>query len=138
MYKNGIEFPDDTPIAIPFGCDQPESLAETIKRLVRNEVSMLANDAGHETFTDANDFDVDDDGEMVSPYELTQMQEEVPLDYKDEPSKVDPSVPTENGGGKESPPPAPSGSNGKVKNAAPRTPRKQGDLSEDGGDGGVE
>lgn len=71
----GRELPDPTPVAIPSGVGRPESLTDTIRRMVRNEMSQAAEAAGSETFEEANDFDEDDD-DFVSPYELTAMQEE--------------------------------------------------------------
>lgn len=75
--ERGWEVPDPTPVAWPAGVRRPETLTEQIRRLVRLEVSQVAAAQGMETFEEADDFDVDDDdGEFVSPYELTEMQEE--------------------------------------------------------------
>lgn len=71
----GREIPDPTPVSIPSGVGRPESLTDTIRRMVRNELSQAAQAAGSETFEEANDFDEDAD-DFVSPYELTEMQEE--------------------------------------------------------------
>lgn len=75
--ERGWEIPDPTPMAWPAGVRRPETLTEQIRRLVRLEVSQAAAAQGMETFEESDDFDVDDDdGEFVSPYELTEMQEE--------------------------------------------------------------
>lgn len=76
MNKNdGKEYLDPTPVAVPVGFGRPESLQETIRRLVRTEVSRGASQAGFESFEEANDFDVDDD-EFVTSHELRAMENE--------------------------------------------------------------
>lgn len=72
---DGKEVLDPTPVAIPAGMGKPESLVDTIRRLVRNEISHEAQSQGIESFEEANDFDVEDE-DWTSPYELSPMQEE--------------------------------------------------------------
>lgn len=68
--ENGWEIPDPTPLRIPSGFKRPETLAEQVKRLVRNEQFQQAMaDQGNETFEDSEDFDVDDDFDVNTPYE---------------------------------------------------------------------
>lgn len=73
----GREIPDSRPMAMPAGMRVPESLAETMRRLIRVEMSRQAVESGQESFEEADDFDVDD-GEalMATPYELLPVQEE--------------------------------------------------------------
>ncbi|AXH73385.1 MAG: hypothetical protein [Microviridae sp.] len=71
----GHEVLDKTPVAVPVGWSPPPSLQETIKRLIRHELSAKADSIGYETYDEADDFDVDDDPELKSPYELTADQE---------------------------------------------------------------
>lgn len=59
--KMGREIPDPTPLEIPAGMTRPESLIETMRRLIRVEVSQRAEAAGLESFDEAFDFDMDDD-----------------------------------------------------------------------------
>jgi len=73
---DGKEILDPTPVAIPAGFGRPESLHETIRRLVASEISTRAADRGEESFDEANDFDVGDDDLPLTQYELTEMQEE--------------------------------------------------------------
>lgn len=76
----GRELPDPTPVAIPAGCGQPESLQDTIRRMIRVHMSEFAQGQGAETFFEANDFDIDEDGVEGVPtrYETyAEMQEEV-------------------------------------------------------------
>lgn len=67
--KNGHEIPDPQPIAIPAGFKRPETLAEQVQRLVRTQVSQLAQARGAETFEESEDFDVDDELDPHTPYE---------------------------------------------------------------------
>lgn len=68
--ERGREIPDQTRPEIPLGFKRPETLAEKIRRLVRSEhVRQSAEAYGHETFEEADDFDVGDDFEPSSPYE---------------------------------------------------------------------
>lgn len=65
----GHEVPDPNPMALPSGFKRPESLAEQVQRLVRGEVSRRAQEAGHESFEEAEDFDVGEDDDLHTPYE---------------------------------------------------------------------
>lgn len=67
---------DDTPIEIPVAIG-PETWEDRFRRAIRAEIYQ-AQQQGFETFEDADDFDVPDDDEFVSPYQLTEMQEEAP------------------------------------------------------------
>ncbi len=69
--KHGRELPDNTPIALPLGFKIPETLAEQIQRLIRNQVSVAASEGGAETFAESDDFDIDEDEDPQSPYEMT-------------------------------------------------------------------
>lgn len=74
----GREIPDPTPVSLPAGFQRPEPLAETIRRLVRNEVSRQAVDSGMESFEESLDFDIDDEELPESPSEArATMQEEL-------------------------------------------------------------
>lgn len=72
------EIPDPTPVELPTGYNKPETLQQMIQRYVR-AASVAASDQGFETEEEADDFEVlDDKGEFHSPYQLTDMQEEMP------------------------------------------------------------
>lgn len=71
------EIPDKKPIALPLGYRAPEPLANMIARLIRVE-SLKAEAEGMESFEESDDFDIEDDDQLVSPYQMTQMQEEHP------------------------------------------------------------
>lgn len=73
--ENGHEVLDPTPVAIPVGFRRPPSLQEMIRQYVRRELSQQAAAEGHETFEEADDFDVGDDYDPRSPWELDFDQE---------------------------------------------------------------
>lgn len=72
----GREIPDKSVVEVPLKFSRPLSIQEEIKRFVRTEMSRQAQEGGMETFEEAEDFDVDEDEDFRSPYELTMMQEE--------------------------------------------------------------
>lgn len=78
--KNGFyELLDPTPMAIPVGYKQPETLADQIRRMVRSErLAQEVEAAGFETWEEADDFDVDDDFDPTSPYEQN-FDQDIPL-----------------------------------------------------------
>lgn len=69
---------DSTPIEVPLGALQP-SFEDEIRSYIRNELSQQLEKAGLPTFEEEDDFDVPEDDEWHSPYELKEMQEELPL-----------------------------------------------------------
>lgn len=74
----GRELPDPVPMAIPAGMRRPESLIETMRRLIRTEFSKDVGAIGYETFEEANDFDVEDDDAEVRESVYERMQDETP------------------------------------------------------------
>lgn len=70
---------DATPVEWPLHLKRPPTLAEEIQRLVKMEVSRVAEEAGLESFEEADDFDLDDeDGVPTSPHELNDLQADMP------------------------------------------------------------
>lgn len=66
-------------MARPLHIPVAESLAQKIQRMVRFELSQSAAEQGHETFEEADDFDVGEDAdELRSPYELSDSNFEEP------------------------------------------------------------
>lgn len=80
LNSKGQEVVDKRPVAIPANCKKPESLADKVRRLVKHEASVLAESRGGETFEEADDFDVGDDFDPTTPYEMDFDQEEAKLD----------------------------------------------------------
>lgn len=76
--KKGREVPDPRPVEWPANLKRPLTLQEEIQRFVRVEMSQRAAEHGMESFEEADDFDVGDEDEWQSPYEMTEMQEETP------------------------------------------------------------
>jgi len=72
LNEKGHEVLDSTPIARTVGFERPPSMQELIQRYVRTELSRQAAQAGAETFEEADDFDVDDDIELKSRYEVDE------------------------------------------------------------------
>lgn len=67
----GQEVPDPTPVEMPAGFKHPESLESQIRRLVRGAMSDASEQAGFESFDDADDFEIeDDDIDPATPYEM--------------------------------------------------------------------
>lgn len=89
-YKNnsGKETISDVPKAAPLKMRRPANHWDDIRALIRQEMSEAASNQGMESFEDADDFDVGDDFDPTSPYELNfdpdftdqsnVMKEEVP------------------------------------------------------------
>lgn len=66
----GHEVPDPTVVEPPLGYVPQPDLMEQMRRMVRNELSRLAEDSEAESFEEADDFDIDDDPvDYSSPYE---------------------------------------------------------------------
>lgn len=65
----GVEILDTTPVSLPTGFRKPETLQEQVARLVRNQVSREAEEAGYESFDEADDFDVEDEFDPSTPFE---------------------------------------------------------------------
>lgn len=64
-----MERPDPTPIAKPVGFNRPPSIREQIQSALRAHLEAARSDQA-ETLEEADDFDVDDDPELKSPYEV--------------------------------------------------------------------
>jgi hypothetical protein len=72
--ERGHENLSDTPVALPLRFQRPQNILDRVRALVAHEMSRLAEAQGFETFEEADDFDVDDDPDLKSPYELTEDQ----------------------------------------------------------------
>lgn len=75
----GLEILDQRPMEVPLGYERPLTLQEEIRRMIAVETSRAAEDAGLESFEEADDFDVPDgEDDFVSPYEIKEMTDEWP------------------------------------------------------------
>lgn len=77
--KDGLEIPDPTPIEITVS-ERPLTLAEQIARFCADpQLMKAAVNHGVDTFDEAEDFDVKDDGDdFISPYVQREMGDEEP------------------------------------------------------------
>lgn len=82
--ENGLESLDPTPMQIPAGIRRPRSIQEKVKDMVRYELSRVAGQEGHETWEEADDFVVGDEPELMSPYQLSDEQEQQVGDFIEE------------------------------------------------------
>ncbi len=70
------EYLDPTPIEIPVGFHVSESLRDSIKRMVQQEFSEAAHNSEMETFEEADDFEMEESDEFLTPYSVLDMEEE--------------------------------------------------------------
>lgn len=94
------EYPDPEPLEIPLGMEEPESLEDSMKRFIREEIGRgfaAAKNAG--SFEEEDDFAIPEDDEegIFSPYELHEMQEEEPVD-REKAEGASPALTEERGG----------------------------------------
>lgn len=64
---------DTTPMAIPLGFSEPETLAEQIKRLTKQSLAEFTGSDDVGTFDDEDDFDIEDDymEDFETPFEVS-------------------------------------------------------------------
>jgi hypothetical protein len=106
LLKCGSEKPDPKPMNIPVGFKKPQNLKEQIHQMIKNERLIHEMEAaGMETFEDADDFDIGDDYDPTSPYEMdfdqeqyshhndNTMQEEQPISKPEKPESLDSEKP---------------------------------------------
>lgn len=68
--EKGREIISKEPLALKLGLKKPESLQDKVRRMIRLEASLYAEAQGKETFEEADDFDVGDDFDPTTPYEV--------------------------------------------------------------------
>lgn len=76
LNEGGYETLDDTPVSLPVRLMRGENIASEVQRLVQAQLSMLASNAGYESWEESNDFEVGDDWEPESQYEVNDFSEE--------------------------------------------------------------
>lgn len=95
------EKPDPTPVEL--GIPRPLSLQDEMRRFIREEIISRDMEGKPITMEEEDDFDVDEDPDLTSDYELSDMQEEEGIEgysLDDEeappsPSKPEPPAPEE-------------------------------------------
>lgn len=97
LFKDGTERLDPIPVAPPIGYKREPSMFDHMRTLIRSEMLKNALNADVETFEEADDFDVGDDYDPRSPYEVEFDEIGVPYASPSFP----PQKPAEEGGGGE-------------------------------------
>jgi len=69
-HKSRHETLDNTPVSLPVRLTRPLSEYDRFRNIIRTELSQQAASQGLETFEEADDFDVQDDFDPKSPWEL--------------------------------------------------------------------
>lgn len=82
--EDGREYPNPKKLVLT-GISRPPTLKEQIQRVLRTELSRQADEQGFETFEESQDFDIEEESEPLSGYELNEMVEEVPVESVPEP-----------------------------------------------------
>lgn len=102
--RDGAELPDPTPVSIPLKFQREESSEARMRRMIKQEMSAVADDAGWETEEEANDFDIEDeqvedfisiwenefDPELEPQDDNSGMIQEEPIEAKDTPEEANP------------------------------------------------
>lgn len=66
---DGAEIPDPTPLEMPVGFERPPSLQEEMRMFLSRAVQDELASRGLDSFEDADDFAVDEDPPLESPWE---------------------------------------------------------------------
>ena len=74
LNERGHEVLDDTPVAVPLRWSRPASTLDQIRAQLKI-ISREAEQNGNETFQEADDFEIGDDYDPRSPWELSIDQE---------------------------------------------------------------
>ncbi len=73
-YYDRSEILDETPVEMPVGYEEPETLADQMRRFIKDEVSKQAVADNMGSFEEEDDFELDE-MEPLTNYELTDMEE---------------------------------------------------------------
>lgn len=78
ILQNGKEQNDPRAMVIDANLERPPTLQEQIRRIIKTDLAIQAQNQGYETFEEANDFNIDgEDDEPPTKYEV--MTDELPL-----------------------------------------------------------
>lgn len=69
---------DDTPVELPTRLRLPQSRTDQMRAFIRHELSLQAQDQGHESFEEADDFEIDEEDAPLSKYELMDLEPPAP------------------------------------------------------------
>lgn len=90
MSDRRFEYVDPTPVEVPVRLRGGVSQMDSIKQMIRDAMSAEAEAREHETFEEADDFEIDlaeDEGDPISRYEFDEM---IPETYED----IEPETPS--------------------------------------------
>lgn len=114
LHPDGSPILDPTPIAPPIGYKKAPSMVEIVRDMVRGErLKQAAIDAGHETFEEAEDFDIEEDPIQRSSPWVNEfdppLSELVQAGHEETTKKKQPKADKkgEGGGSPDNPPPDP-------------------------------
>lgn len=129
MTVDGAELPDPTPMAPPVNYKRQPSMFEIVREQMRRQAAELAAATGAESEEEADDFDVGDDDELRTQYEvydqsIDELREELRL-----PPQSAASADDERPAGPE--PKETKSPIAKPKKAGPRAPESQEDGSDE-------
>ena len=99
--KGDIEEPDQTPVEIPTGMKEPETLEQIMGRMLGKKLADAAQEQGFDSFEEDQDFE-DEDPNLLNftPYEFDELEGDVIADPERpseplEEGEQDPSLPPE-------------------------------------------
>lgn len=75
--EKGHEIPDPKPKILRVGLGRPLTLQEQIARVLTTKKFIDESESQVETFEESQDFDTGEDSLITSPYEITEMEEEI-------------------------------------------------------------
>lgn len=84
--EDGKEYPSPKRRVLT-GISRPATLKEQIQRVLRTELSRQVQNQGFETFDESQDFEIEEENEPLSGYEVNDMVEEVPVEKTSEVSE---------------------------------------------------
>ncbi|AXH74307.1 MAG: hypothetical protein [Microviridae sp.] len=116
--SKGWEIPDQTPVAIPAHIKFYDT-RDSIRDMIRAELSREARENGFETWEESDDFDVGDDYDPTSPYEEQFDPQGYSLWDPNRPGGLDPDTDPSgslrsDSGGEPDPASTPEGENGET------------------------
>ena len=78
---------DPVPVEVPADMKQPETMDDRIKRIIREQISPMAQEMGEESLEESNDYDVEDDFESGVPKTMYEETEMVPEYIQETPTE---------------------------------------------------
>lgn len=70
ILENGAELNDPTPMVMDANLERPPTLREQIQRVIKSDLAIQAQYQGYESFEEANDFEIGEEDEIGTQYEI--------------------------------------------------------------------